>query len=226
MELLMKQDRIAVVTEGDPKDFDSIHTAAYRYLRRIIAAQTPLSVVALQAGFSYWVEVPMERGEAGRTVGFMELESKDPLQVTTDDIQTAQSLVPLMAQVPYLDLALRDLTQALTYRQHALILLARAIESIENFFGPLAQQRRGIGKEKLMRELLDVKKSDVEYITKRANATHRRHASPNGTEKALDKDELAECFKKTSNIIVAFVNFLESFSQEKKGKSENNGACL
>jgi hypothetical protein len=209
MEILMKQSRIAVVTEGDPKAFDSIYSAVSSYLQRIIAAQTPLSVVALQARFTYWVEVPMERGETGRTVGFMDLKGEEALQVTTDDIQTAQSVVPLMAQAPYLDLALRDLTQAWTYPQHALIFLARAIESIENFFGSLAGQREGIGKEKLMQKSLGVKKSDVEYIMKRANAAHRRHASPNGTEEILTKEELTECFKKTNNIIVAFVNFLE-----------------
>ena len=74
----------------------------------------------------------------------------------------------------------------------------------------MAKHRKGVGKEKVMQELLGVRKSDVEYVTKRANNSHRRHASQDGTVAELSTDELAECFYKTKNIIVAFVTFLRN----------------
>jgi hypothetical protein len=210
MNLSIKQNGFAIVTEGDPADFESIHFAASRFIARITNAQAPLTIAPLRAEFSNWVEVPVGYDEARRTVGFMALEGEQLLSVSNEQIETAHTLVSLMASVPYLDLALSDFSQALNYPQHALIFLARAIESVENHFSGTARRQKGIGKERIMQDLLGVKRSDVEYVTKRANASHRRHATQDGTVSELPGDELAECFKKTADIIAAFVTFLRT----------------
>ena len=72
----------------------------------------------------------------------------------------------------------------------------------------MAKRRTGAGKEKVMREMLRVDRGDVEYITKRANASHRRHAAQDGSADMLPSDELAECYRKTAGIIAAFATFL------------------
>jgi hypothetical protein len=90
--------------------------------------------------------------------------------------------------------------------------LARAIESVENHFSGIAKNKKGKGKEEIMRKLLKVKRSDVEFVTKRANASHRRHASSDATKKELPSDELAECFFRTANILRAFAEFLRPIS--------------
>jgi hypothetical protein len=64
-----------------------------------------------------------------------------PRDVSDVDIDKASTVVPLMATVPYLDLALNDYYLALDHPQHALIFLARAIESVENHFAKLAEGR-------------------------------------------------------------------------------------
>jgi hypothetical protein len=156
------------------------------------------------------VEVPIGKEDGRRIVGFLSMQRDQVSTISVDQIETAHSIVPLMAAVPYLDLALSDFFQALSYPQHALIFLARSIESIEIHFSGIAKRRKDAGKEKITRELLGIKKSDVEYVTKRANASHRRHASPDATAKGLPQDELAECFKRTSEMIAAFVAFLRS----------------
>jgi len=143
-------------------------------------------------------------------VGFLAMKEEHQLSVSNEDIETSHSVVPLMAQVPYLDLALSDFFQALNYPQHALIFLARAIESIENHFEGMAKQRRGMGKKAVMQEMLGVKKGDVDYVTKRANESHRRHAARDGTSQALPQDELVGSLKKTATIIAAFVVFLQN----------------
>jgi hypothetical protein len=210
MNLVIMQNRFAVMVEGDPDHFNSIRFAVSNFVNRITSAQAPLSATPLRAELTNWVEVPSDLSEGQRMVGFMALEEEQPLSVSNEDIENAQSIVPLMALVPYLDLALSDFFQALNFPQHALIFLARAIESIENHFGRIAKQTKGKGKETVMQELLGVEKSDVDYVMKRANESHRRHATRDGTPKALPQDELIECFKKTANIIAAFATFLEN----------------
>ena len=170
----------------------------------------------------HWVEVPAGLSASQKVVGFMQLESGQTSSVSNDDIETAQSIVPLVAQIPYLDLALSDFFQAMTYQQHALIFLARAIESIENRFSGLARDRKGVGKEKVMQDSLGIKRSDVDYVTRRANESHRRHATSNGAVEALSPDELAECFKKTSAIIAAFVTFLRQAGLSENGTVEDD----
>jgi hypothetical protein len=203
MEMLIKQNGFAILTEGDPSHFDSIRFAILRFADRIVNAQVPLTTIAVKADISNWVEVPL--GDEPRTVGFLSKE-RQTLPISIDQIEIAHSIVPLMSIVPYLDLALSDLAQALHYPQHALIFLARAIESIENYFGESA--KKGVGKEAIMQESLGLEKADVEYITRRANTSHRRHASREAKAIDLSQEELAECFQKTSKIITAFVTFL------------------
>lgn len=210
MSLSIKQNGFAIVTEGAPSNFESIHYAVSRFIRRITNALAPLTTTPIRAEFSNWVEVPTGYENTRRTVGFLDLEGKESLSIFNKDIETAHSLVPLMSLVPYLDLALSDFYQALEYPQHAPIFLARAIEAIENHFSGIAKRRKGVGKEKVMQEILGVKRSDVEYITKRANDSHRRHATTDGTASELPPGELGECFHKTANIIVAFVTFLKA----------------
>jgi hypothetical protein len=208
MNLLLKQNGYAVVVEGNPSKFDSIQTAVSRFLRRVLVALASVTSTPLQAEPTNWVEVPLHLDKP-RTVGFTALK-EPPWTITNDDIQAAYGVIPLMASVPYLDLALSDYYQAMDYPQHALIFLARALESIENHFSSIAKQRKDAGKEQVMRELLGVHKSDVDYVTKRANASHRRHATSDGRVSPLPKDELTECFQKTANIIIAFVDFLKA----------------
>ena len=210
MDLLIKQAGFAIVTQGDPDHFDPISFATSRFIERVTNALAPLTVLALRPEFSNWVIVSIDPQQAQKEVGFTSLRREKPVVVSSDDIETAHSIVPLMATIPYLDLTLSDFYQALNYPQHAPIFLARAIESVENYFSNIAKTRKGVGKEKITSELLGVKKTDVEYVTRRANASHRRHASPDATAVELPPEELAECFKKTSEIIVAFVTFLRN----------------
>lgn len=210
MELLIKQHGFAIVVEGDPGHFDAIRFAVSKFIDRISNAQTPLTVVPLRHEFSNWVEVPIREENGRRIVGFLPEQMDSVIPITIDQMEIAHTIVPLMASVPYLDLALSDFFQAINYPQHALIFLARSIESIECYFGDLAKESKGSRKKEIMRDLLGIKKADMAYVTRRANESHRRHASPDATVKDLHQDELDECFKKTSEIIVAFVTFLEN----------------
>lgn len=209
MDLLILDDGVAIITEGDPRNFKAIWNTVSKFVDRVLAAQTPLSVVALRWNPSNWVGVSLWETDGQRTVGFMPERREDGLKVNNDNLETAQSIVPLMASVPYLDLALSDLTQALTYQQHALIFLARAIESMENYFQRFVRGRKGKGKEEIMRELLGITKAEVSYVTRRANQAHRRHASQNGVEKALPQEELVKAFETTAKIIAEFLGFLQ-----------------
>jgi hypothetical protein len=210
--LLIRESGFAVVTEGDPTHFEIINTAVVRFINRIVSALAPFTTISLDTDFVNWVEVPIgNKHKNGEVVGFLALENRETKTISNDDIETALSAIPLMKISPYFDLALSDFNQALKYPQHALIFLSRSIESLEYHFARMAQREKGQGKEAIMREMLKVKKSDIEYITKRANASHRRHASPNATSEVLSNDELGECFHKTANILAAFAGYLNGF---------------
>lgn len=210
MELIIRQNSFAVVTQGDPSHFDSIAYATEKLANRVASAQAPLSAVPLSVEFSNWVEVPSEGSKSfSRTVGFMPMEEKRHFPITNENVSTAMSIVPHMATVQYLDLALSDFMQALRERRHSLIFLARAIESIEYFFEPRAKNHPKKGKEKIMREELGLSDEYVDYVTQRANDSHRRHASPNGVVRDLPNEEFGECFKRTGQIIAEFAAYLE-----------------
>lgn len=207
--LLIRESGFAVITEGDPAHFEIINKAVIRFINRIINALAPLTTTSLDADFVNWVEVPIGNDLAkGEVVGFLGLENREMKTISNDNVDNAQSVIPLMKLSPYFDLALSDFNQALKYPQHAPIFLSRAIESVENHFAWMAKGVKGKGKEAIMCEMLKVNKGDVEYITKRANASHRRHASPDATNKLLSNEELDECFHKTSNILAAFAGYL------------------
>ncbi|MBI5417276.1 SH3 domain-containing protein [Candidatus Poribacteria bacterium] len=214
MDLVIRGNGFAIVTEGDPKDFNSIQDAAIKYGSRIIAAQTPLSAVPLNVEFINWVEVPSEFSGSKRTIGFVSIEHKATKIVTNDNFKLAQTIVPLMAQFSYLDIALKDFIQAMTYPEHSLIFLSRCIESIEYHFAKEAAKIKGYGKEKLMQERLGLNKEDVDYVTKRANQSHMRHATSTGKIETLSSDELSECFNKTGLIIGKFATYLTSKGRE------------
>lgn len=208
INLLIRDNGIAVLTEGDPKQFEIINQAILRFVNRIIHAQAPLTQISLQVEFVNWVEVPLGGNENKfKSVGFTLLENLNAKTISDSDIQSAFSALPLIELTPYFDLALSDFHQALQYPEHALIFLSRAIESIENHFAMLVKQNNK-GKEVLMRELLNIDKNDVDYVTRRANASHRRHASRDATIDTLSSEELAECFHKTAKILSAFAEFV------------------
>ena len=135
--------------------------------------------------------------------------AKDVEKISNSDIKTAHSIIPRLKLNPYFDLALNDFYQALRYPQHALIFLARSIESVEKNFSKITKKKKGKSKYVLMCDVLGVKKRNIEYVTKRANDSHRRHASPDGKIANLSADELGKCFKISSDILVAFANYLE-----------------
>ena len=64
------------------------------------------------------------------------------------------------------------------------------------------------GRESRMREALGVSRADVEYVTNRANESHRRHADPSGKAISISSDELAQCFKNTAMLLAKFVDYL------------------
>lgn len=215
IHFFIRNNGFALLTEGDPSQFEIIYKAVSKFIDRIINAQAPLTQIPLQANFDNWVEVPIGGNEREQgKVGFLSIESDNTKTISDTNIQDAYSIVPLLEISPYFDLALNDFYQALRYPQHALIFLARAIESIENHFAGMAKSDKSKGKEKIMRDLLEVKRRDVEYITRRANDSHRRHASSSALAEELASEELAECFHKTANILAAFARFLrpQSFS--------------
>jgi hypothetical protein len=206
----IRDNRFAIVTEGAPEHFEIIVKAVYRFVNRIINALAPFKKIALQADFSTWVELPIDRNnERQEIVGFLAIDDKDVEKISNSDIKTAHSIIPKLKLNPYFDLALNDFYQALRYPQHALIFLARSIESVEKNFSKITKKKKGKSKYVLMCDVLGVKKRNVEYVTKRANESHRRHASSDGKIANLSADELGKCFKISSNILVAFANYLE-----------------
>lgn len=206
----IRDNRFAIVTEGSPAHFNIIVKAAFRLVNRIISALAPIKTIALLADFDTWVEVPIGSDEKTKNiVGFLSLDEKDVEKISNDDFKTAYSITPKLKLNPYFDLALNDFYQALRYPQHALIFLARSIESVEKNFSNIAKKNKGKGKSTLMCEIFEIPKSDVEYVTKRANESHRRHASSDGKIENLTSDEFGKCFKITSDILVAFANYLE-----------------
>jgi hypothetical protein len=213
--LLIKNNGFAVVTEGDPKQFEIIGKAVSRFVSRIIYAQSPLTRMSLQAEFTNWVEVPIGDYEKRReVVGFPLFENKKTETISNSSFQDANSIILLMELYPYFDLALSDFYQALEHPQHALIFLSRAIESIENHFEDVTKDKNVNGKEKIMRESLSIARSDIEYVTKRANASHRRHASRDARVEPLPNEELAECFYRTAKILSAFATFINPSSSQ------------
>lgn len=208
MELVIRQNSLAITTAGDPADFDAISTAAEGFASRLVSAQAPLSATPLRVEFINWVETSAAGSESPRTVGFMPLPDAKRLQVSNQNIETAMGILPQMAEVPYLDLALSDFVQALRYPQHALIFLARSIESIEYYFDRFAREQSDKGKERVMQEALELESSDVEFVTRRANESHRRHADREGRAVPLDSSELVKCFEITGLIIAKFSGFL------------------
>ena len=195
MQLLSKQDGIAITTEGQPADFESIQLAVVRLANRLKNALATITATPLQVELSNWVEVSISGHGNPRVVGFTLSHQQGIDAISSEQIELAHSLLPLMSLIPYLDLSLSDFSQALDYPQHALIFLARAIEAIENHFSVAAKTNKSMGKERLMQEMLGVSKRDVEYVTRRANDSHRRHAAPDGKATPLPEDELAECFQ-------------------------------
>ncbi len=210
MQLMLKQEGFALLAEGAPSHFDSIIYAATKFIRRLLSAQSPLSQTALTPEFTNWVEVPLESGPRTETVGFMSLEGNQPRPITNEDISDSTPIVQQMSLIPYLDLALNDFSHALNHSEHALIFLSRAIESIENHFDRGGITKKKSGKEKIMQEALGFDKSFVEYVTKRANESHRRHATKDGSIEPVPADELAECFHRTAKIIAAFSSHLSA----------------
>ncbi|MCP4422617.1 MAG: hypothetical protein GY805_38900 [Chloroflexi bacterium] len=214
IELVIKEDNFALATEGSPSHFDVIRSSVIKVLKRLLHAQAPLTTIPLDVEFTNWVEFPTEGSGRSKLVGFMSNEDNTDLTVASSDIQDAHSIANLIKYSPFFDLALSDFYQALKYPQHALIFLSRSIESLENSFSHLAKKQKGKGKEDILREILGLTKSDVEYVTKRANTSHMRHASRDAKVKNIPQDELTECFKKTSKILAAFANYLRSFGYQ------------
>jgi len=207
-ELTIKKDNFGLITEGDPNHIDIIKSSATNIMNHLIHAQALLTAIPLAFEFTNWVELPAMRSEKSKTVGFISNEDKIDLTVSSSAIQKAHSVANLIKYSPYFDLALSDYYQALKYPQHALIFLSRAIESLENSFVHLAQKKKG--KEDILREMLGVTKSDVEYVTKRANKSHRRHASRDANVEDVPQDELDKCFDKTSKTLTAYARYLHS----------------
>lgn len=207
-ELTIKKDNFGLVTEGDPNHFDIIKGSAIKIMNYLIHAQAPLTTIPLAFEFTNWVEPPAVGSEKSKIVGFVSNEDKIELTVSSSAIQTAHSVANLIKYSPYFDLALSDYYQALKYPQHALIFLSRAIESLENSFAHLAQKKKG--KEDVLRKMLGVTKSDVEYVTKRDNESHRRHASRDAKVEDVPQNELDKCFDKTSKILSAYARYLHS----------------
>lgn len=208
--IIIKENNFAIVTEGDPSRFDDIENSVIRKINRIVNALAPFKKLALQIEISNWIEVPLGgEDKKGEMVGFNLQGDKESETISSSDVSTALSILPLMKYCPYFDLALSDFYQAIRHPQHALIFLARSIESTEKNFGHLAKQNPRKGKSEIMRDLLDVKKSDVDYVTKRANQSHRRHASSDARNEDLSSEELGECYFITANILVKFANYLE-----------------
>ena len=208
MELIANQNNLAVITEGDPAQFEPIRIAAVSFATRLFAAQTPISATAVTVEFLYWVENPAEGSESRHTVGFVPFLPETGPTVTNDHISLAATAVPRMALVPHLDLALNDFSLALRYPEHGVIFLARAIESVEYYFNRGGAKSSRQGREARMQNELGVSRSDVAYVTKRANESHRRHADPSGKRTPLPPDELAKCLRNTAMILAKFVDYI------------------
>jgi hypothetical protein len=210
MIINIRNNGFAIITEGDPADFDCIKKAVTSFKEKMATAQAPLSLIPIDAVIEYWVEMPSEYSKGQRTVGFMSSDESITETIVNDDLKRGFSIADLMFQEPYLDLSLSDFDQALRNPQHALIFLSRSIESIETYFSGIAKCQNKKGKEDVMRELLGLKKSYVDYVTKRANASHRRHASKTGDSVPLPQDEFIECFTRTVRVIGSFINYLRN----------------
>ena len=205
MNIRIHQDKFSVITEGDPEHFDAILISIKRLVNRLSNAITSLTSISIQAEYNNWLQIPFGRNKQQRAVGIILSAKFDEDTISNSDVEDAISLLNLMNMFPYLELAMNDYSQALKFSQHALIFLARAIESIENHFSALVNLSNEKGKERIMVEKLGILKGDVTYITKRANDSHRRHASSNARIEDLSNEELDKCFSKTFDIIKAFI---------------------
>jgi len=210
MVVVLKQHGFAIATEGAPSDFTAIASSAHRLIHRLMAAQAPLSSVPVNLNFTNWAEIPAESRGRTRTLGFMPPPPEHGVEINNDHISTAMTIIPSMAKVPYLDLAMSDFVQALEYPNHALIFLHRAIESVEYYFEP---PPGGPGKEKAMREALAITAADVEFVTRRANESHIRHASRDGKATPIVGEDLVTCFKNTGMVLSRFAEYLTSYDK-------------
>ena len=209
MSFVAAQDSVAVTTDGNPAHFGAIRNAATRYLDRLVAAQALHTAIPLTVAITQWVEVPLAPGEDRRTVGFVGQDDEAMARpIPVQAFEAAHGYTLLLTSFPYLDLAIQDWYQALRYPAHAPIFLARAVESVENHFYGAAARQKGIGKTELMQQTLGISRADVDYITRRANDSHRRHASTEGSARPLPPEELVACHGKTRDIIFALIGYL------------------
>lgn len=206
IHLTIAGDQFVATTTGGQDHLSAILIAVRRLLYKLTIAQTFLSDIPLSYQVVNWIEIPVDPLFEGNRIGFQSEQPEDPRSLESKDLLASHAMLSKLMYSPYLELAINDYDQAMRHPQHALIFLARAIESIERFFERFVEQS-GPGKEKLMRQELGIRKADVDYVVKRANTDHRRHASKSSRKTELPHDELETCFVLTKAIIQAFVDY-------------------
>lgn len=207
IKLTISDHQFIATTEGDQDHVELILLAVERMLYKLIIAQTFLSGLPLSYQTVNWIEIPVFPLKKTNRLGFLPNHNVQSQLVKAEDLSASYDVIAKLPYSPYLELAINDYDQAIRHPQHALIFLARAIESIEKYFDHFVHMHKGKRKEELMREALGISKADVTYVTKRANMGHMRHASSTSRPEAISQDELQACYNHTKLIIQSFIKF-------------------
>ena len=206
IDLNITKNRFVASTSGAKDHITSVLSAVERMLHKLTVSQAFLSQIPLSYEVISWIEVPITPVDRSGVVGFSSDQAEGRF-VKPDDLKLAYNIIAKLPFSPYLELAISDYDQALRHPQHALIFLSRSVESIERYFEQFAKNQKSKGKDKLMQNVLEVTKADVDYVMSRANSGHRRHASSTARPENLPQDELQECYSRTRSIVQAFLDF-------------------
>lgn len=188
--------------------FDELISGVREFLLRCVDALAIEGDKSLAVEITDWVELgqtdkQQETQEGKFVVGKVQHPQYLAEPVSVTELDAAFNYEPLMAQNPFLRLAIGDYHRALNSQEDSLIYLARAVETVKRHFGS----------QQAMQQAFGCSKNFIEYVTKRANKyEHMRHASRTGAVTRPPHDEKRKCFIRTREIISKFRDHLSGFT--------------
>lgn len=167
----------------------------------LLAAQAAFSSVPLWVRLERWREDPQD--DRPISEGAITL-SKPPFKsIRSEDFVQGSEIVPIMIQERALALSIADYHRALTSQiEDVPIFAARAVESIENYFG---------GRQAFF-SALRIRGKRLDILSRIANASsegyHTRHAAKKRRRRVTDR-ERQDCLEITQEVILTFAEFLK-----------------
>jgi hypothetical protein len=190
------------------ESFDDLFRQTYEYVLGFFAVGTIRTGVAVDFRFDEWIETPLgganAEGVAHRVKGQVlhsDPDAPPPLILPEDytfglahGMQWSEDL----ATNPFLRRAVLDFNHSLKHPLNDIpIYLARAIESIENYFG---------GEEALIHSLSVA--AEVKQVKRQANdalgGLHTRHAARTEAMTPLSRDQIIESVDAVRNVLLKF----------------------